>query len=81
MLTIAFDGNRRDVNLSRVAPGHLIAVQQQFTGQGTYDLLLTATIDGTQHAMSGAIAIGPAERGIARRVVEWCSLQLSEARQ
>ena len=76
-LDIAIDGDHRAVNLSRVAPGHLIAVQQHLANQGTYDLTVTATVDGVEQHTTGSVEVGPPDPGLARRVVEWCSLQLS----
>jgi hypothetical protein len=80
-LTVSVDGSRREVNLSRVSAGHYFAVQQHLPHEGAYDLTVTATVDGSRHQTTGGIEVGASDPGLAQRLIEWCSVQLSRARQ
>lgn len=72
-------GDGRRINVTSVAPGHLLAVQQHLGEPGAHTVAVEATIDGLPQRASGTVEVRESA-GLARRVVEWCTLQLSRAR-
>lgn len=75
-VTLTGGGDARTVNLMRVAPGHLVAVQQHLPEAGDYDLTVRASVDGAAQAARGSVEVRKSS-GLAGRVVQWCTLQLS----